>query len=469
MKITFYGAAQSVTGSKHLIETNGLRILLDCGLHQGGHTAADQLNQTLPFDAASIDCVILSHAHADHSGMLPILVKQGFRGKIYCTAATAEIAKFILLDSAMVQAQDLKYASRHIGPGMKPPAVMYTKEEAEEVFQYFEPVPYFRLDPQWVKLSDTVRFKFYDAGHILGSAVTYLETKERGVVRGLVYTGDLGPGGVPLLHDPEPVAEPATAVISEATYGAGQHAPISEARAKLADAVRFAVAHKSKIIVPAFALGRTQELIYLLHDLTDQGVIPRIPIYVDGPLTLNITEVFMHHREDFNSETWQDFAGTKERPLIFGNLDYVETVEESKALNTQPGPFMIISSSGMMEGGRILHHLKNNIEDPNTTVLITGYQAEHTLGRALQEGADSVRIYGSSLSVRARIITLNELSAHADQKFLAAYLKRIAGLAQVFLVHTELPQAEALKQILQSSPSNFQVTIPSLGQSFEVK
>ena len=467
MKITFCGAAQSVTGSKHLIETEGYRILLDCGLYQGGHAESEKANRHLPFDAETVDCVILSHAHADHCGMLPILVKNGFKGKIYCTNATADIAKFILLDSAAVQAQDFRYAAERLNLTTLP-EVLYSKEDAENVFQYFEPVPYFRLKPDWTQINDRIRFKFYDAGHILGSAVTFLEIKEGGAIKGLAYTGDIGQPGVPILHDPEEVAENSDVLISEATYGSINHRPLSDAAVQLKEAVEFAIARSSKIIVPAFALGRTQELIYIMHDLTDRKLIPKIPIYIDGPLTLNITDVFMRHGEDFNQQTWKDFGSKNENPMLFKNLEYIHTVEESKALNTKPGPFMIISSSGMMEGGRILHHLKNNIEDPNNTILITGYQAEGTLGRKLHHGDSPVQILGTTLAVRARIITMNELSAHGDQAFLVNYTKNIHGLKNVFLVHTELPQAESLKQALEAGQHDFKITIPSLLQSFEV-
>lgn len=467
MKITFCGADQNVTGSKHLIEAGGLKILLDCGLQQGSQPESDLANRQLPFDAHTIDCVILSHAHADHSGMLPVLVKNGFCGKIYCTGATADITKFILLDSAVVQEMDFKYALGRLN-SPNPPEVLYTKQETENVFQYLTPVPYFRLQPKWTQLNNSVRFKFYDAGHILGSAVTYLEITENGQTHGLVYTGDIGQPGAPILHDPETVIENADTVISEATYGNINHRPLSDAALQLKEAVEFAIVHKSKIIVPAFALGRTQELIYIMHDLTDRQIIPRIPIYIDGPLTLNITEVFMRHGEDYDNQTWQDFNRSDDKPFVFGNLDYVESVEESKALNTQPGPFMVIASSGMMEGGRILHHLKNNIEDPFNTILITGYQAAGTLGRRIHHGISPVHILGSLLNVRARIITMNELSAHGDQTFLAGYIKNIHGLKNVFLVHAELLHAESLKQILEANHPNFQVTIPKFLDSFEV-
>lgn len=466
MKVTFFGAAQSITGSKHMIETEGFRILLDCGLHQGGHTPSDEANQTLPFDAKTVDCVILSHAHADHCGMLPILVKNGFKGKIYCTTATADIAKYILLDSAAVQAQDAKYALKHGRSDIS--TVMYTKEEAESVFQFFEPTPYFRLTRKWTQINDRIRFKFYDAGHILGSAITYLEVKDNGTTKGLAFTGDIGEPGVPILHDPEPVLENTDVLISEATYGGIQHKPLSDVAAQLKEVIDFAIQNNSKIIVPAFALGRTQELIYIIHDLTDRRIVARIPIFVDSPLSLNITEVFSKHTEDFNAQAWKDFGSKHELPLIFRNLEYVHTVEESKALNTKQGPFMVIASSGMMEGGRIMHHLKNGIENPLNTILITGYQAEGSLGRKLHHGEKTVQILGSTLTVGARIITMNELSAHADQTFLESYIKNIHGLKNLFLVHTELPQASALKLALEASRSNFKVTIPALLENFEL-
>jgi metallo-beta-lactamase family protein len=466
MKITFYGAAEEVTGSKHLIETDGFKILLDCGLHQGGHRAEDSA-QKLPFDAKSIDCVILSHAHADHCGMLPILVKNGFRGKIYCTTATADIARFIMLDSAVVQQMDFLFAKERLNIP-NPTPVMYTKEDAEAVTQYFEPTPYFRLTKQWTQISPNVRLKFYDAGHILGSAVTFLEIKEDGVTKGLAYTGDIGQPGAPILHDPESIEETTDVVISEATYGGTEHKPLSDVAQKLKDVIDFAIHNHSKIVVPAFALGRTQELIYILHDLIDRQIVKRLPIFVDSPLGLNITDVFNKHSEDYNDQTWKDFGQKHELPLAFSNLEYVESVEESKALNTKPGPFMIIASSGMMEGGRILHHLKNNIENPKNTILITGYQAEGTLGRKIYHGDTPVNILGSPMAVNARIITMNELSAHGDQEFLTKYIKSVHGLKNVFLVHTELPQAKSLEQSLQAGEPSFKVTIPTFAQSFEV-
>lgn len=465
MKLTFYGAAQTVTGSKHLIETEGFRILLDCGLYQGEHSGNDA-GQTLPFDAKTIDCVILSHAHADHCGMLPVLVKNGFKGKIYCTGATADIAKFILLDSANIQEQNFRLNLEYSNAAG--PDILYSKEEAENTFQYFEVIPYFRLSQKWTQINDRIRFKFYDAGHILGSAITYLGVKENNKIKSLAFTGDIGQPGAPFLHDPEAVLENTNALISEATYGGSKHRSLSDVAGQLREVIDFALAKHGKIIVPAFSLGRTQELVYILHDLINRKLISDIPIFVDSPLALNISEVFGQHTEDFDIQTHKDFWRKDELPLVFKNLQYIHTIEESKALNTRPGTFIIISSSGMMEGGRVLHHLKNTIGDPKNTILITGYQAQGTLGRKIQNHNSPVQILGSSLEVNARVLTMNEFSAHADQEFLASYIKNIAGLENLFLVHTEPPQAQALQKILEQSNPNFKIIIPELLQSFEV-
>ncbi|HEX5429525.1 MAG TPA: MBL fold metallo-hydrolase [Patescibacteria group bacterium] len=464
MKLTFYGAAQSITGSKHLIETEGFRILLDCGMHQGG-LDHDLANRSLPFDPKTIDCVILSHAHADHCGLLPSLVAGGFRGKIYCTSATADIAKYILEDSAMVQQADERYAYEH---GLNAYPVIYTRKQAEDVFRHFAPVSYFRLNPVWTQINDRIRFKFYDAGHILGSATTVLEIRDGGTVSTLAYTGDLGSPNRPILNDPERIAESCGTLICEATYGSKLHRPLNDAIAQMKEVVISAVRTRGKIIVPAFALGRTQEIIYTMHKLTDEGSIPRIPIYTDSPLAQNISEVFLRHLEDFDANSRKDFTKKNELPLIFRNLIPITSVAESKALNTRPGPFMVIASSGMMEGGRILHHLKNNLSDSKNTLLITGYQAAHTLGRRLQEGAKSVRIFGKPVPVAARIITMDEFSAHGDQAYLSSYIRSMAGLQKLFLVHTELPAAESLKQVLMQSSSHLEINIPKPLQSFDI-
>ena len=468
MKITFYGAAENVTGSKHLIEANGFRLLLDCGLNQGRRQEAERMNRVLPFDAASVNAVILSHAHADHCGMLPVLVKNGFKGKIYSTSATAEIAKLIMMDSAKIQMEDAEYLNRHQVPGAEGAKPLYDENDVERCAERFVGVDYCRKTNAWTKLSDNIRFKLYDAGHILGSSVIVVQVTESGVVKTVAFTGDLGNINVPLMHAPEPVAEPVDALLMECTYGDRNHRPFSDAGDELAAIIKTAVENKSKIIVPAFSLGRTQELIYTLHKLHDENKIPLIPIYIDSPLSVNILDVFNRHTEDFDQETWQDFGVKGEGPFIFDDLIYVRTIEESKALNAKAGPFMVISASGMAEGGRIRHHLLNNISDPNNFVLITGYQATNTLGRKLQDGISPVNILGESRVVMAKVITLQEFSAHADQAGLMNYLAELHGLKHVYLVHTEAPQDQIFRDMVRAKYPGLDVEIPATGMSVEM-
>ena len=468
MKITFYGAAENVTGSKHLIEANGFRLLLDCGLYQGRRQESEQMNRVLPFDAATIDAVILSHAHADHCGTLPVLVKNGFAGKIYSTSATAEIAKLIMMDSAKIQEEDAKYLNSHLDMGAKPAAPLYNEDDVAACAERFVAVDYCRKTNAWTKLSDTIRFKLYDAGHILGSAVIVVQVTEGGVAKTVAFTGDLGNVNVPLMHAPEPVAEPVDALLMECTYGDRNHQPFSDAGNELASIIAEAVAKKSKMIVPAFSLGRTQELIYALHKLHDQNKTADIPVYIDSPLSVNILDVFNRHTEDYNQATWNDFGVKGEKPFIFDDLVYVRTIEESKALNSKPGPFMVISASGMCEGGRIRHHLLNGVSDPNNFVLITGYQAANTLGRKLQDGVSPVNILGESREVKAKVITLAEFSAHADQRELLDYLSKIHGLKHLYLVHTEAPQDKIFEDIVRAKYPGLDVEIPATGMAVEL-
>jgi metallo-beta-lactamase family protein len=467
MKITFWGAAQTVTGSKHLMQTDNYSLLLDCGMFQGKRSITNQLNKSLPFSSGQVDAVILSHAHLDHCGMLPILVKEGFRGKIYCTPATAEITKYILLDAAEIQQQDAEYYNKHLKEGESPISPIYGPEDVQKVFDYFEPIPYFRKSLQWTQLNENIRFKFYDAGHILGSAVTLLEIKENGASKNLVFTGDLGRNYMPILRDPEYVEEASQILLTETTYGGRIHESIENTRQKLKAIVDQALHKKSKIIVPAFALGRTQELIYMIHGFINRKDLPSLPIYIDTPLGENITEVYSKYTEDFDEEFWNQFGNRKEAPFSFPNLTTVKSVGESKALNDKKGPMMIISASGMAEGGRVLHHLKNNLGNPDNVILLVGYQAENTLGRKLQEGQSPVKIYGQKYEVKAQIVSMDELSAHADQNDLFVYMSRINGLENLFLVHGEVPQIEAFKKIAQEFSPSLTINIPAMGQSFE--
>lgn len=469
MKITFYGAAQNVTGSKHLIETKGYKILLDCGLYQGHRSEANEQNKTLPFNASEINAVILSHGHADHCGMLPLLVKNGFRGRIYASPATVDVATYIIKDSAKIQEQDANYYNDHLPPGQDPIYPMYTLEDAEAMLPYFEPTPYFWHTQQWTRINDFIRFKLYDAGHILGSSLVVVEITEDGRTKTIGFTGDLGHRHTPLLRDPEIIQEPLDALLTECTYGNRNHKSLEVATEEFAHIINTAFKHKSKIIVPSFSLGRTQELVYILHQLTDSGKIPRLPIYIDSPLAANLSAVFEKHTEEFNAETWHEFGHRGDAPLAFRNLIYTHSVDESKQLNSLSGPFMIISASGMCEGGRILHHLKNNITDPNNVIMFTGYQAEGTLGRRIIEGETTVKIYGYPTHVRAHIVKFNEFSAHADQQQLLEYITQLHGLERVFLVHTEVPQATTFAPLLKEKLPNTEVIIPKYLDSFELQ
>ncbi|MBL7058152.1 MBL fold metallo-hydrolase [Patescibacteria group bacterium] len=468
MKISFFGAVGNVTGSKHILEVDGFKILLDCGLYQGRRSETEKLNRNMPFDTNEIDAIILSHAHADHSGLLPVIVRQGFRGNIYCTDATADIVKYILADSAAIQEQDCNYMNSHLSSDEAMLEPLYTVEDAKKVFPLFSPVPYFRKSKQWTKLNENIRFKFYDAGHILGSAVTVIEVKRGNKIKTLAYTGDLGQPSVPILRHPEKITENIDVLLTETTYGDRVHPPMADGTQLIINLVKKIIARKGKIIMPAFSLGRTQEIVYLLHKLTDEGKIPRLPIYVDSPLSNLISDVFRHHDEDFNEDVWKDFGVRQESAFDFRNLFYISAVEDSKRLNSQDGPFMIISASGMAEGGRVLFHLKNNIGNKNNLVLLTGYQAEHTLGRKIQDGEKKVNILGKSYEVEAEVMTINSLSAHADKNGLMSYLSSIPGLKKVFLVHSEPSQAASFKKALEQEHPSLQVEIPIMGQSCEI-
>jgi len=468
MKITFFGAAQNVTGSKHLIQSQGYSLLLDCGLYQGKRETSNELNKNLPFSANQVNAVILSHAHLDHCGTLPILVKNGFQGEIYCTGATADIAKYILEDCATLQEQDAMYFNRHLKRKENPISPIYTKEDVEKTLSHFQEIPYFSFSNHWTQLNENIRFKFYDAGHILGSAITLLEINEVGITKTLAFSGDLGREYLPILRSPEDIKEDVQVLILECTYGNRLHRPIADLAGQLKEIINEAFNKKSKIIVPAFSLERTQELVYILHDLINQKTIPSILIYVDSPLADNITRVFFQHTEYFDEQFWKDFGSRNESPFSAKNIIYTRSTDESKALNNVPGPFMVIAGSGMAEGGRILHHLKNNIGNPNNIVLITGYQAENTLGRRIQEGITPIKIFSETYPVKAKIITLDELSAHADQKDLLSYIGHAKGLKNLFLVHTEVSQAQVFQNLVKQSYPFLAVDIPAMGQTFEI-
>jgi metallo-beta-lactamase family protein len=468
MRLTFWGAAGTVTGSMHLLETGGKRLLLDCGLYQGRRKDADQKNRHLPFPGSSIDAAILSHAHIDHSGNLPTLVKNGFSGPIYSTSATIDLCNWMLRDTAHIQEHDAEFLNRRMehrrSAGLDNGVVqpLYTMADAEQTLPLFRPVPYhapFTLAPGFV-------YEAYDAGHILGSSNIVLSDATGPSIVRLIFSGDIGRPNLPIIRDPEAMP-PADYLIMESTYGGRLHKTVSHVVNKLADVVNRTARRGGRIIVPAFAVGRTQQLVLLLHQLADEQRIPNIPIFVDSPLAVNVTDVHRKHAECFDSET-REYLERHEDPFGFRRLQYIREAAESKKLNDLHGPFVVISASGMCEQGRILHHLRNGIEDPRNTVLITGYQAPDTLGRKLVEKWPEVKIFGEPMRVRAEISSLDELSGHADQHELIEWLRPLApSLRKVFLVHGEAGQSDILARRLRSD-FGLDVAVPAPGQSFEL-
>ncbi|MFQ5613535.1 MAG: MBL fold metallo-hydrolase RNA specificity domain-containing protein [Anaerolineae bacterium] len=467
MELQFWGAARTVTGSMHLLKVNNHQLLLDCGLYQGRRKEAYEINRRLPFDAAEIDALILSHAHTDHSGNIPSLVKNGFRGTIWCTSATRDLAAAMLRDSAHIQESDVKYVNkRRRRQGKRLFEPLYTQDDALAAMEQFQSVEYGRpFSPL-----PGVEVHFRDAGHILGSAVTVLDIDDAGRDKRLVFSGDIGRKNLPILRDPQPVQE-ADVVIMESTYGLRYHASSGEAREALRQVVSDTHQRRGKVIIPAFAVGRTQELVYALHQLTEDNRIPSLDIFVDSPLAVNITEIFRLHPECYDDEM-QDFMLQDEHddPFGFGRLRYVRDVNVSKQLNDLEEPAIIISASGMCEAGRILHHLKNNIEDRRNTILFVGYQAEHTLGRKILDGRDIVPILGGDYRVRADVVRVEGYSAHADRNGLLNWLEsgRQQGDPQrVFLVHGEEKSSLALADALRERGLP-RVDVPERGQAFEV-
>jgi len=469
MKLTFWGAAGAVTGSMHLVEAAGKRLLLDCGLNQGRRKEADRKNRNLPFAGASIDAVLLSHAHIDHSGNLPTLVRSGFSGPIYTTPATIDLCNWMLRDTAHIQEKDAEFLNKRLdrrkSRGMADGAVvpLYGMEDAERTLPLFRPVDYY----QHFELAPQLTFHTYDAGHILGSACTVLEHSEGEKPVRLTFSGDIGRPHLPIIRDPDRPA-PTEYLILESTYGGRLHKSSAHVMQKLESVVKRTAARGGRIIVPAFAVGRTQQLVLLLHELANEKRIPNIPIFVDSPLAVNVTEVHRNHPECFDEETRQ-YLLRGEDPFGFRRLQYIRDAEDSKKLNDLHGPFVVISASGMCEQGRILHHLRNNIEDPRHTVLITGFQARDTLGRKLVEKCREVRIFGEPMTVRAEISSLDELSAHADRNELLQWMEPLAAsLRRVFLVHGEPEQSAAFAETLRKE-YGFEVTVPAPGESFTIQ
>jgi metallo-beta-lactamase family protein len=464
MRIGFHGAAQTVTGSQHLLEVNGSHILLDCGLFQGRRSETYERNRNHPFDPAKIDAVVLSHAHIDHSGNLPHLVKDGFRGPIFATRATADLADVMLRDSGHIQEADAMFVNKKRARlGELPIEPLYTIEDAEQVAGHFRPMDY----DQSFEAAPGVTACFAEAGHILGSAAVALDINENGREVRLWFSGDIGRRKLPLLRDPV-LPDAADYMIMESTYGDKPHRDPEVAYLEFRDVVSRTVGRGGKVIIPAFAVGRTQELVYFLNQMMQSGEVPRVPVFVDSPLAVNASDIFRKHPEIFDQET-RDFVMEHKHPALdFPQLTYTRSVEESKALNMRKEPMVIISASGMAETGRILHHLRNNIEDPRNTVCIVSWQAPYTLGRRLAEREKRIKIFGEGFTRRAEIATIGGLSAHAGQDLLVEYALAVKKqVKKVFLVHGEVLPAMALKGKLAEHGMT-QVYYPELHSTVEI-
>ena len=457
MKISFHGAARSVTGSRHLIQARGAQVLLDCGMFQGRRHESDALNRDLGFDPKGVDAVILSHAHIDHSGALPVLAQRGFRGKVHMTRATADLTAVMLEDSAHIQESDCAYVNRKESRrGRQCRRPYYDTGDVRGIFQRFAGARY----GDAITVRPRVTATFHDAGHILGSAAIRLTVTARGDSTTVLFTGDLGRKQMPILRDPES-PPPCDTLIIESTYGDRLHEESGEAvKEKVRELVAHAVAHRSKIIVPAFAVGRTQDLVMRIKELVAEGRIDPLPIYIDSPLAVKATEIFRRHPECYDEETYRTFTSQGD-PFAARYIRYVSSVQESMTLNGMKGPCMIIAASGMCEGGRILHHLKHAIQDEANVIAIAGFQAEHTPGRKLVEGWDTVPICGVPPPRCARIVRFNGLSAHADRNDLLAYVRAITPApARVFVVHGEEKQSLSLAAAIQAEHAGMEVIVP---------
>lgn len=468
MKIAFHGAVRTVTGSQHLLTINDHKILLDCGLYQGSRKESYKRNHHLPFNAAEVDALVLSHAHIDHSGNIPNLVKSGFQGDIICTYATRDLCALMLRDSAKIQQYDIEYLNKKRARKGEPPVEpYYTMADAVESLKYFIGIGYER----GYQVAPGVRVTFYDAGHILGSAIVALDIEDQEAKRDirLVFSGDLGRPDRVILRDPTFIEE-ADVLLIESTYGNREHEATEAAREKLEDVVNETCKRNGKVIVPAFAVGRTQELVYTLHQLVEaRDIPPHLPVYVDSPMAIDATGIYRLHPEAYDEEVINFLADDRHNdPFGFDMMRYTRSTSQSKELNFLREPAVIISASGMAEAGRILHHLKNNIEDPRNTVLIVGWQAPHTLGRRIVEKQSKVRIFGEEYTLRAQVATINGLSAHADRSELLEWAAHFKKRPQhTYIVHGEADASHALADGLRNQGYK-DVNVPQLGQSYDL-
>jgi metallo-beta-lactamase family protein len=457
MDVTFTGAAREVTGSCHLVRVGGRLIALDCGLFQGRRRDSDRSNRTPPVPSGEVDALVLSHAHIDHAGRIPFLVKHGFRGPIYCTPATRDLSAHMLMDSAFIQKRDAEHLARHRKDYIEP---LYGTADVSQALEQMIGMPY-------RKTFDVVpgaRATFIEAGHILGSASVALDCSEKGTERRLVFSGDIGRWGLPIIRDPQ-IPSGATTVIMESTYGNRDHDSVDGARSQLAEVVSQTAARGGRVLIPAFAVGRTQEILYDLHGLSREGRIPKIPIFIDSPLASDVTAVFEMHPDCFDDG--EELVQRVEQLFRFDLVRYTRQVSESRSLNSLRGPMIIIAASGMAESGRILHHLAHGADDPRNTILIVGFQAEHTLGRRIVEKRPMLRVFGDEVPLRARVSVLNGYSAHADRSELRRWIEGVRRssprLETVHLVHGEESAQEAFANELRTY--GFSVNIPHRGET----
>ena len=446
MKITFYGAAQTTTGSMHLVEANGKRILLDCGLYQGHRKEAFEKNRNLPIDAKTIDYVILSHAHIDHSGNLPQLVRQGFRGRVFARQSTTDLCDIMLRDSCFLQKRDLEYINkkrRKEGKHLFEP--LYEESDVDALMQLF--VPTHMHEPR--EISRGITLEFFNAGHILGSALVQLDIKsDHGHNHRLLFSGDLGQPNQPILRHYEYPAG-ADILLCESTYADKFHPSADDVELRLEKYLKYIDRHNSKLLIPAFSVGRTQQIIYYLNKLNEKKKVPReVKVYIDSPLSQKATKIYANHREVYNEEARRMVAEGKD-PLTFPGMTFVGTPEESMALNDAPGPMIIIAASGMCEGGRVVHHLKHCVQDPDNIILICGFQAENTLGRRVVEKRNPIRIFGEEVELKAQVEVINALSAHADRAGLSDWLGEVKdNVRHAFAVHGEPEKVSAMVDLM---------------------
>lgn len=464
MQIHFLGATRTTTGSMYLLQINGQRLLLECGLFQGKRDESIERNRRFPFQPREVDAVILSHAHIDHCGNLPNLCRQGFNGSIYCTFATRDLASVMLEDSAEIQRADAEFVSRKRAKKQLPPVEpLYSASDAERAVRQFISLNYDRP----IHVLDGVTATFRDAGHILGSAQVILDIRENGRSFRYVFSGDVGRGHDEILRDPQPVENVAILQI-ESTYGGRDHKSKPGANEDVLRLVKTTLIQNGKVIIPSFSVGRTQDIVYTLHQMTDAGELPRVPIFVDSPLSVNATEVYRLHPECFNEDVYR-FLREKSNPFGMENLTYIRELAHSMKLNDLKEPAIIISASGMCEAGRIRHHLKNHIGEPKNLVLFIGYCAENTLGAQILEGRKTVNIFGEPHAVRARIASIDSFSGHADRNELQHYVETLTGvMSNIFVIHGEESQSLAFAETLRGLKPKANVLVPESGQTVTV-